>query len=207
MAIQYDPAFTFTDWIDNQSRVKAGGDDGFNRRFHDIEDEFHTISDTVGDIKDAIDALAQTPTPTLVLSTLTPTLVPVGDPPWDHVTGAATKRANLTAATGMLGLVLPHGSTLRSMRVVGRNTGAGVISITLRRSGIAAGSASEVISSATGAVTPGQVTFDNQGSAPAGTLARVDSAQFRYYVLVELNSAAPNDTVQVTAIQIGYAPS
>jgi len=209
MPIEYHPELAFTDWIDNQSRVKAGGDDGFNRRFHDIEDEFEKISDTVEAIKTALDGLSQTPAPTLVTTTLTPTLAPVGSPPqpWDHVTGAAQKPGSATAATGMLGLTLPHGATLRSLRVLGRNTGAGAISITLRRQAIAAGSSSEVISSANGSVTAGQTAFNNAGSTPAGALALVDSTQFRYYVLVELNNAATADTVQVTAIQIGYAPA
>ena len=47
MAINYTRTFAHIDWIDNVDRVQAGGDSGFNGRFHSVEAEFDTISGVV----------------------------------------------------------------------------------------------------------------------------------------------------------------
>jgi hypothetical protein len=47
MAISYTRTFSHTDWVDNVDRVQAGGDNGFNGRFHSIEAEFDAISGIV----------------------------------------------------------------------------------------------------------------------------------------------------------------
>jgi hypothetical protein len=44
--IVYNRAFTHTDWIDNEDVVQAGGDKGFNQKFHGLEAEFDAISAT-----------------------------------------------------------------------------------------------------------------------------------------------------------------
>jgi len=40
---KYLPQFQHQDWIDNLDRVQAAGENGFNRRFHGLEDEFAHI--------------------------------------------------------------------------------------------------------------------------------------------------------------------
>lgn len=45
------------DWVDNQSVVKAAGDDGFNKKFHDIEAEFDKISTVVGTVNTEINRI------------------------------------------------------------------------------------------------------------------------------------------------------
>ena len=47
MTISYTRTFSHTDWVDNVSRVQAGGDDGFNGQFQRHRGEFDTISGVV----------------------------------------------------------------------------------------------------------------------------------------------------------------
>lgn len=201
--IEYEPTMPVFDWIDGQSRVKASGDDGFNRRFRDIEDEFKKISDTVKAIKAALDALGQAPAPKTVKTTHTPALVTLGSAGWTHIYGGVTKPGGATEAKGMMSLALPHGATLNSLRAVGRNTGQGALAIGLRRQGVAAGSSTQLIAPISGQGAQGGL-FDSSVNIPASELSLVDTTQFRYYVSVELDAAAGGDTVQVTAIQTTY---
>jgi hypothetical protein len=46
--------FKHEDWIDNEDFVQAGGEKGFNQKFHDIEAEFDEIAGVVGDVNTAI---------------------------------------------------------------------------------------------------------------------------------------------------------
>ena len=48
--ITYTPTFSHEDWIDNEDVVQASGDKGFNKKFHDIEDEFAALSTVVGTV-------------------------------------------------------------------------------------------------------------------------------------------------------------
>ena len=52
--ITYTRAFTHEDWIDNEDVVQAGGEKGFNKKFHDIEGEFDKISGVVTTVNTAI---------------------------------------------------------------------------------------------------------------------------------------------------------
>lgn len=40
----YVPKFSHSDWIDNEDRVQAGGENGFNIRFHKLEAEFAALA-------------------------------------------------------------------------------------------------------------------------------------------------------------------
>jgi hypothetical protein len=46
--ISYTRTFTHNDWIDNQDVVQAGGEVGFNQKFHGLEAELDKISTTFG---------------------------------------------------------------------------------------------------------------------------------------------------------------
>jgi hypothetical protein len=52
--IVYNRAFTHDDWIDNEDVVQAGGEKGFNQKFHAIETEFDSVSAVVGELNTAI---------------------------------------------------------------------------------------------------------------------------------------------------------
>src|SRR5262245_52150003 len=51
----YSPQFHHDDWIDNQDVVQAGGEKGFNRKFHSLEQEFALIKTSM----DQLDVAAQ----------------------------------------------------------------------------------------------------------------------------------------------------
>jgi hypothetical protein len=48
--ITYARTFHHDDWIDNEDVVQAGGEKGFNKKFHDLETEFDAIGTVVGQI-------------------------------------------------------------------------------------------------------------------------------------------------------------
>jgi hypothetical protein len=52
--ISYTRTFTHNDWIDNQDVVQAGGEAGFNQKFHGLEAELDKISTTFGAANTAI---------------------------------------------------------------------------------------------------------------------------------------------------------
>jgi hypothetical protein len=52
--IVYNRNFSHDDWIDNEDVVQAGGERGFNQKFHGLEAEFDAISGTVGQVNTAI---------------------------------------------------------------------------------------------------------------------------------------------------------
>ena len=52
--ITYNRTFQHADWIDNEDVVQAGGEKGFNKKFHDLEAELDKISGVVGDVNTAI---------------------------------------------------------------------------------------------------------------------------------------------------------
>src|SRR3954451_1845790 len=133
MAITYTRTFTHHEWLDNVSRVQAGGDDGFNVRFHSLEGEFDTISRVVEQIAGALDQLSATPAAQEVRLSFTPTLVGTSGAPWSHGVGFAQKPAGATSASGMMSMTLPHGARIRQFRAAGQNSGAGNLRISLVR--------------------------------------------------------------------------
>jgi hypothetical protein len=52
--ISYSRTFQHVDWIDNEDVVQAGGEKGFNQKFHDLEAELDKLSAVVGAIKAAL---------------------------------------------------------------------------------------------------------------------------------------------------------
>lgn len=48
--IAYNPVFEHEDWIDNEDVVQAGGEKGFNKKFHAIEDEFDEVSKALSNV-------------------------------------------------------------------------------------------------------------------------------------------------------------
>ncbi|UZJ33140.1 hypothetical protein [Streptomyces endophytica] len=50
----YAPKFSHTDWIDNEDRVQAGGENGFNIRFHNLESEFASLASVLNPLIGAL---------------------------------------------------------------------------------------------------------------------------------------------------------
>ena len=57
--INYNRTFQHEDWIDNEDVVQAGGEKGFNKKFHDLEAEFDKVSGVVATISSAITSVQQ----------------------------------------------------------------------------------------------------------------------------------------------------
>jgi hypothetical protein len=55
--ITYGRTFQHDDWIDNEDVVQAGGEKGFNKKFHDIEAEFDKIGAVVGTVNAEINRI------------------------------------------------------------------------------------------------------------------------------------------------------
>ncbi|HKO43858.1 MAG TPA: hypothetical protein VJU84_11330 [Pyrinomonadaceae bacterium] len=55
--ITYGRTFQHEDWIDNEDVVQAGGEKGFNKKFHDIEAEFDRIGTVVGSVNTEINRI------------------------------------------------------------------------------------------------------------------------------------------------------
>jgi len=52
--ITYTRAFRHDDWIDNEDVVQAGGEKGFNQKFHGLEAEFDNIATAIGTVDSEI---------------------------------------------------------------------------------------------------------------------------------------------------------
>jgi hypothetical protein len=76
----YTRQFQHTDWIDFVDPVQAGGNNGFNERFHALESEFDLISGAITSVDSALSAFEQTPPAiglTLALSIANGATIPI----------------------------------------------------------------------------------------------------------------------------------
>ena len=197
--ITYTRKFQHTDWQDNVDRVQAGGPTGFNQHFHDIEGDFDALSQVVNQINAALAALGQKPPPAAIKLTLTPNLVQTAVNGWSHLQGLAQKPPYQTSAAGMMSVSFPGPVQIVSLRAIGRNSGAGSLQISLFRMPIADGGNRERIAAINGTSDPFDLTVPGDA-----TFAQVDPAQFKCFILAEVNNAQQADTVILTAFQITY---
>jgi hypothetical protein len=149
MTISYARSFSHVAWIDRVDRVQAGGDNGFNARFHGIEAEFDTISGVVkqvdgqltthsgqiSSLQQQVAALGGVVTAPVTLG-FTPLMLPfnpdAANSAWSQVywstavlgvaNGSYVKvpLANGGVADGVLPLTLPEGVTLLNLTVLGQ---------------------------------------------------------------------------------------
>jgi len=199
--ITYTRKFQHTDWQDNVDRVQAGGPTGFNQHFHDIEGDFDAISQVVGQVNTALQALGQKPPPPSVKMTLTPNMVQTAVSGWTHLQGLAQKPPTQTSASGMMSVSFPGPVQIVSLRAVGRNSGAGTLQISLFRMPIADSGNREQIAKVSGTSDP----FDLTVPADAA-FASLDPGTDKCFILAEVNNAQAADTVILTAFQITYQP-
>jgi hypothetical protein len=136
MAISYTPGFHPVEWRDNIDRVQAAGDNGFNVRFHDIEDEFDKISDAVRLISDALQALQRRPGIEDVLS-IFPTQTGGQDHPFVQGVDGISQffwiddngvPQGAEFADTNIPILLPDGVEIRSLRAVGEFHTSGNVS-------------------------------------------------------------------------------
>jgi hypothetical protein len=150
MTISYTRTFSPDDWVDGVDRVQAGGDNGFNGRFHGIEAEFDTISGVVTQVNDQlttqsgqiasleqqVSALGGVVTAPVTLG-LTPLMLPfnpdAANSAWSQmywstsILGQANGSYVKVPATnpgnladGVLPVTLPEGVTLLNLAVLGQ---------------------------------------------------------------------------------------
>jgi hypothetical protein len=53
--ISYQRTFEHQDWIDNEDVVQAEGENGFNVRFHALENELDRIGETIGQVAEVVE--------------------------------------------------------------------------------------------------------------------------------------------------------
>jgi len=209
--ISFKPTFKHVDWVDSIDRVRAGGGNGFNVRFHAIENDLGTI----GQVVDAINAqLGGTPVATETTLTLTPTLVTTGSDnsnAWGHGPGFAQKLAGVTSASGMMSVAVPNGVKIVSFRATGVNSNANTsfgLVITLNRFAVANPLlATDQPDPLFTAIVKGG-TYDAQipASPPNDPRFTVDTTNFRYFITAVLDPRGTNAamTVTVNTFQIVY---
>ncbi|MFE5590979.1 hypothetical protein [Streptomyces sp. NPDC056549] len=195
MIERYTPQFTHKDWIDNQDRVQAGGEDGINRRFHLLEAEFAGLADK--QINPIIDVLGA---PTRHL-TLVPALTRYTDagadvPAWAQGVDMVEKPTNTAEAHGFMNVVLPDGVLVRSLLVTGTNqssTGTLTVNLKGRKIDNTGGGAKTFISS----------TRLDVAAQPLEEV-KITNESFRYFLTVEVTGAELSKPVKVFCIQLVY---
>jgi hypothetical protein len=200
-SITFTRGFSHTDWVDNVDRVEAGGDNGFNGRFHSLESDLDTISNTFGDVQTALNTLGTPPGAQTSFTTLTPAFVATAQTAWSFRDGFAEKPGGATSANGQSPIALPHNQQITLFRVVGQNTSAsGVLRIGLYRRTLADPSANfELIAR----VQPTGNPFNTTANPTAG-LEVVDNQHFSYFVLATVANTQPADAVAITAMQVSH---
>lgn len=204
MAVTYSPTFKHLAWRDGTDKVEAGGPNGFNRRFQQIEADLSTLSTVIALISSALDSLNAAPAAQAVITTLTPMLTPVvvnGQPAtaWQHEFGAAIKPAAATDAVGMMAVLLPDGVRIQSLRATGQKA-SGNLAISLVRHAVGATAAAEPVVS----LSAPNGTFDVPPVSANAAIATVNNLLFRYYLTVQLDTASPTQAVKVSAVQIAH---
>jgi len=223
MTISYTRAFVHTDWVDNVDRVQAGGDAGFNGRFHGIEAEFDSLSGVVtqvnnqltqesGDISalqqivSALGGVVQAP----VTLGLTPNVLPFNpDAPnsawssmyWSTVVlgnahGSFVKVpiANNGNADGVLPLTLPEGVKLLNLTVLGQAANPANMQTTLVRELRVAPFTKTVLVTAPGFV-----------SKPIPNTPVFNSDVNLFYLRATITGAVPSDVLR--GFSVTYQPA
>lgn len=202
-SLSFSRTFQHEDWVDNQDRVQAAGENGFNQRFHTLEADLDSVSDVFEQVETALNSLGAEPPAQELRATFTPTLVATSGSPWGHGVGFAQKPGGATAAHGMMSVNLPSNARIRQFRAAGINSGAGSLRIQLlRQSATNPAATSEQIARVDGTDNP----FDAVAPANA-TFERVDNAQFKYFVVARLDGAQAADQVNVISFQVVYMTS
>jgi hypothetical protein len=208
MAIAYTRTFTHADWIDNEDVVQAGGEKGFNARFHGIEDEFNKISAVVSQLNAALASLGAAVTAPITIS-LVPMMLPWGGTPAWSATAWSRVVANQTQGTfvekpvandqawGLIALALPHGATLLELKVLGEQVGNGDVTTDLYKESRIAPYTRTSLISVQGLTTPAGA------ATPINGTPKFDAAESIYYLLVRVQNAA-GSTVHFRGCQLKY---
>jgi hypothetical protein len=214
MTISYTRTFSHTDWVDNVDRVQAGGDNGFNGRFHSLEEQFDTISGVVSQVNDQFGAQAtqisglqqQISAFGIAVAravSVAPVLTTIGLDGWSFDSGRASKPPGATIAMGGVPVTLPVGGQITAFRACGINRGTGDLQILLRANKVDGSHNGSVV----GMVVTGQPNasdFDLTKNPVDGSASDVIDSETCYFIDASLDGAGANDLVSLTGFQVLY---
>jgi hypothetical protein len=200
MIKRYELQFGHKDWIDNQDRVQAGGEDGLNDRFHRLEAEFAGLADN--QINPIIEALAKRPTHLTLIPALIPYRKPganATEPAWNQNVDGVEKPQTIGEAHGFMNVVLPDGAQVTSLLMTGLKppSATGTLRTVLKARHFANEGAGSV----------DLITAEQLGVAAAptgGEAVTVTNATQRYSLLVEVTGAGASDVIKVFCVQLTY---
>jgi len=197
--ISYKRSFQHVDWIDNEDVVQAGGENGFNDRFHALEAEFDQLSAVISQLSASVVPVSPTTTLTFApsfLQNLTAT-------PWAQNNGIAAKGAGQTGADGYMPLQLPDALHLQTMTVFGNKSGnVGSFVVQMVRQAISGALTTLLVIPLADQPDSFQVT----NSVPPN-LNLIDNKANKYLVTARVVGADPNSKAELTAVQILCARS
>lgn len=195
MTERYVPQFSHKDWIDNQDRVQAGGENGLNSRFHLLEAEFLGLAEN--QINPMLKVLGA-PTRHLTLVPALHSYTKDGNavPGWLQAIDMVQKPDGVAQAHGFMNVVLPDGVQVRSLLVTGSNqssTGTLTVSLNGRKIDNTGGGAKTFVSS---------TRFDIP-AVPTEEV-RITNESVRYYLTVDVELAELAKPVKVFCVQLVY---
>jgi hypothetical protein len=192
--ISYTRTFQHVDWIDNEDVVQAGGERGFNQKFHDLEAEFDQLSTVIAQINASLVTAAPSQTLTFAPSFF----ANLNATPWAQNNGIAAKSPNQTGAEGFMPLQLPDGFKLQSLTVIGEKSGnVGSFIVQLVRQATAG--ALTTLLTLSLANSPDQFQVTDQ--IPAN-VSLIDNGNNKYLVIARIVGADVNSAVKISAFQI-----
>ncbi|MFD3566005.1 hypothetical protein [Streptomyces sp. NPDC058667] len=192
MIEHYKPQFAHKDWIDNQDRVQAGGTNGINDRFHQLEKEFARLADM--HLNPLIDGLGTTRFISLIPA-LTAYEVNGVTNSWTQGVDQVEKPTNVAAARGFMSISLPDNAHVTSLKVTGENKSErGVLTVALK---------GRQIANEDGGAVP-LIETHEVGTATLPTAdAKITNSTHRYFLTVEVVDAA-DVVVRVLCVQLTY---
>jgi hypothetical protein len=198
-SIGFTRAFTHTDWVDNVDRVEAGGDNGFNARFHSLERDLDSVSGTFVDVEGALNTLETPPAAHTSFSSFAPAFVATAQAAWSFRDGFAEKPGTATTANGQAPIQLPHGQTITTFRATGQNSSAsGVLRIGLYRRPLTNPGFQLIVR-----LQPTENPF-NASADVEPDLAAINNERFSYFVLATASTSQAADVMTVMAMQVTH---
>ncbi|WP_428338696.1 hypothetical protein [Mycobacterium sp.] len=206
MTISYTRTFAHTDWVDNVDRVQAGGDNGFNGRFHSVEAEFDVVSGVfnqvgtqLGTLEQQVSALGTGIARTVSIA---PVLAAAGPTGWDTSSpGVARKPSTATSAHGAVAVALPAGAQITAFRALGNNAGTGSILLDLMGQGLDGQGQAPVVRIT---INAQQAPFDITKNPVGGSGRDFIDPDSSYFILARLDNAGAADNVFLTGFQVLY---
>jgi hypothetical protein len=192
--ISYKRTFEHPDWIDNEDVVEAGGEKGFNAKFHAIEAEFDKLSTVISQISAGL--VVVSPTTTLSFA---PAFFPnLNATPWAQNNGVAAKATNQPGADGWMPVQFPDRSKIQTITVVGEKSGnVGSFIVQLSRQSLTGGGLTNLLTIPL-ADKPDVFQFTDQ---VPDNLSLVDNGTSKYLVTARVVGADPASTAKLSTIQ------